>query len=111
MREREVRYYSDFTDDFDLYGPLSLSSKLPAYTDRFSFNTANSGVDILGVHFGSIEAAALMAHFDDSPDAVKCQTKIVIHSQLLTTNTRHYIYDYIPHTQVGKPVCLQPTQN
>lgn len=66
-----------FQDDFKRYGPLSLSAQAPAYTDRFTFDAANSGVDILGVRFGSIEAAALMAHFDDSQEAVKCQNKIV----------------------------------
>jgi ADP-ribosylglycohydrolase len=68
----------NFTNDFDLYGPLSLSSKLPAYTDRFSFNTASSGVDILGVHFGSIDAACLMALFDDSRKAAQYQAKIIV---------------------------------
>ena len=68
----------NFTNDFDLYGPVSLSSKLPAYTDRFSFNTASSGIDILGVHFGSIEAATLMAHFDDSRKAAQYQAKIIV---------------------------------
>ena len=66
----------NFTDDFNLYGPLSLSAQLPAYTDRFTFS-ANSGVDILGVHFGNIEAATLMAKFDDSNDAARNQAKII----------------------------------
>lgn len=68
----------NFTDDFNIYGPLSLSAQLPAYADRFTFNTASSGVDILGVHFASIDAAALMAKFDDSRDAAKDQAKIIV---------------------------------
>ena len=68
----------NFTDDFDIYGSLALSAKLPAYTDRFTFNAANRGVDILGVHFGNIDAACLMAHFDDSNDAAKNQAKIIV---------------------------------
>ena len=68
----------NFTDDFDIYGPLSLSAQLPAYADRFTFNAASSGIDILGVHFGNIEAACLMALFDDSRDAAKNQAKIII---------------------------------
>ena len=72
-----LRDEAHFQDDFEIYGPLSLSAQIPAYTDRFTCDAANSVVDILGVRFGSIEAAALMAHFDDSQDAVKCQTKIV----------------------------------
>ena len=68
----------NFTDDFNLYGPLSPSSKLPAYTDRFIFNDASSDIDILGVHFGSIEAACLMAHFDDSRKAAQDQAKIIV---------------------------------
>ena len=65
-----------FQDDFDLYGPLSISAPIPAYTDRFTSN-AKESVDVLGVHFGDIEAACLMAHFDDSPKAAKDQAKIV----------------------------------
>ena len=65
-----------FQEDFDLYGPLSISAPMPAYTDRFTSN-AKESVDILGVHFGDIEAACLMAHFDDSPKAAKDQAKIV----------------------------------
>ena len=68
----------NFTDDFDLYGPLSTSAQQPAYTDRFTFNAASSGVDILGVHFSSIDAACLMAHFDDSRKAEQDQTKIIV---------------------------------
>ena len=66
-----------FQDDFDLYGPLSMHSPIPDYTDRFNSSTA-SGIDILGVHFGCIEAAALMAHFNDSREAAKNQADIVI---------------------------------
>ena len=65
-----------FQDDFDLYGSLSISAPIPAYTDRFTSDDKES-VDILGVHFGDIEAACLMAHFDDSPKAAQCQAKIV----------------------------------
>lgn len=67
-----------FQDDFNLYGPLSTSAQSPAYTDRFTFNSVSSGIDILGVHFGNIDAACLMAHFDDSREAAKAQAKIVI---------------------------------
>lgn len=65
-----------FQDDFDLYGSLSISAPIPAYTDRFTADDKKS-VDVLGVHFGDIEAACLMAHFDDSPKAAQCQAKIV----------------------------------
>ena len=66
-----------FQDDFELYGPLSLTAQIPAYTDRFVSHTHSEGIDIAGTHFGSIEVAMLMARFDDSPDAAKCQEKIV----------------------------------
>ena len=66
-----------FKDDFDLFGPLSMHSPIPDYTDRFNPASAG-GIDILGVHFGSIEAAALMAHFNDSREAAKNQADIVI---------------------------------
>ena len=65
-----------FQEDFDIYGPLSISAPMPAYIDRFTTN-ASDAVDILGVHFGNIEAACLMAHFDDSPKAAQCQAKII----------------------------------
>ena len=65
-----------FQDDFDLYGSLSISALIPAYTDRFTADDKES-IDVLGVHFGDIEAAALMAQFDDSPAAVNDQAKIV----------------------------------
>ena len=68
----------NFTDDFDIYGPLSMSAQQPEYTDRFTFNAASSGVDILGVHFGNIDAACLMAHFDDSRKAAQYQAKIIV---------------------------------
>lgn len=67
-----------FQDDFELYGPLSMHSTIPAYADRFAIDATTGGIDILGVHFGSIEAAALMAHFDDSREAAKNQAEILV---------------------------------
>ena len=67
-----------FQDDFERYGPLSLHAPTPVYADRFNTaNAAAAGINILGVSFGSIEAAALMAHFDDSRAAAKLQAAIV----------------------------------
>ena len=67
-----------FQDDFDIYGPLSVASEIPPYTDRFTISAPGDGIDIAGVHFGNIDAAALMAHFDDSRKAAQDQTKIVV---------------------------------
>ena len=66
-----------FKPDFELYGPLSLSAPQPASTDSLTPNATSSGIDILGVHFDSIESAELMAKFDDSRKAAQYQAKIV----------------------------------
>ena len=84
-----------FQDDFDLYGPLSLSAETPAYKDRFNLNSISGGIDILGVHFGSIEAASLMAHFDDSPEAAKEQAKIIVPENGYLNNPKHIISDFL----------------
>ena len=94
----------NFTNDFDLYGPLSLSAIPPKYTDRFTFNAASSGVDILGVHFASIEAAALMAQFDDSRDAAKNQAKIIAPENGYLNNPDLIKSDFMTHRYSAPPI-------
>ena len=89
-----LRDEAHFQDDFELYGSLSLSSQVPVYTDRFTSDDS-IGIDIAGIHFGSIEAAALMAHFDDSPDAVKNQTMIVAPENGYLNNPRLIENDFL----------------
>lgn len=97
-----LRDEAHFQDDFALYGPLSLSAGTPAYTDRFSLNTICSGIDVLGVRFGSIDAAALMAQFDDSPEAAKEQAKIIVPENGYLNNPNHIISDFLTH-RYGTP--------
>ena len=92
-----LRDEAHFQDDFALYGPLSLSAGTPTYTDRFSLNTICSGIDVLGVRFGSIDAAALMAQFDDSPEAAKEQAKIIAPENGYLNNPNHIISDFLTH--------------
>ena len=92
-----LRDEAHFQDDFALYGPLSLSAGSHAYTDRFSLNTICSGIDVLGVRFGSIDAAALMAQFDDSPEAAKEQAKIIAPENGYLNNPNHIISDFLTH--------------
>ena len=89
-----LRDEAHFQDDFELYGPLSVSSQIPAYIDRFTSDDS-IGIDIAGVHFGSIEAAALMAHFDDSPDAAKNQAMIVVPENGYLNNPRLIENDFM----------------
>ena len=97
-----LRDEAHFQDDFALYGPLSLTAGTPTYTDRFNLNTICSGIDILGVRFGNIEAAALMAHFDDSPDAAKEQAKIIVPENGYLNNPNHIVSDFLTH-RYGTP--------
>ena len=97
-----LRDEAHFQDDFALYGPLSLTAGTPAYTDRFCLNTISSGIDILGLHFGNIEAAALMAHFDDSPEAAKEQAKIIVPENGYLNNPNHIVSDFLTH-RYGSP--------
>ena len=97
-----LRDEAHFQDDFALYGPLSLTAGTPAYTDRFNLNTICSGIDILGVRFGNIEAAALMAHFDDSPEAAKEQAKIIAPENGYLNNPNHIVSDFLTH-RYGTP--------
>ena len=97
-----LRDEAHFQDDFALYGPLSLSAGTPAYTDRFSLNTICSGIDVLGVRFGSIDAAALMAQFDDSPEAAKEQAKIIVPENGYLNNPNHIVSDFLTH-RYGTP--------
>ena len=92
-----LRDEAHFQDDFALYGPLSLSAGTPTYTNRFSLNTICSGIDVLGVRFGSIDAAALMAQFDDSPEAAKEQAKIIAPENGYLNNPNHIISDFLTH--------------
>ena len=92
-----LRDEAHFQDDFALYGPLSLSAGSHAYTDRFCLNTICSGIDVLGVRFGSIDAAALMAHFDDSPEAAREQAKIIAPENGYLNNPNHIISDFLTH--------------
>ena len=97
-----LRDEAHFQDDFALYGPLSLTAGTPAYTDRFNLNTICSGIDFLGVRFGNIEAAALMAHFDDSPEAAKEQAKIIAPENGYLNNPNHIVSDFLTH-RYGTP--------
>ena len=90
-----------FQEDFDLYGPLSISAPMPTYIDRFTTN-ASDAVDILGVHFGNIETACLMAHFDDSPDAAKQQAKIIAPENGYLNNSKLIESDFLTH-RYGAP--------
>lgn len=89
-----LRDEAHFQDDFELYGPLSISSQIPEYTDRFT-SEDSIGIDIAGIHFGSIEAALLMAHFDDSSDAGKAQAKIVAPENGYLNNPKHIENDFL----------------
>lgn len=100
--KRAFRDHVRFQDDFALYGPLSLSAGTPTYTNRFSLNTICSGIDVLGVRFGSIDAAALMAQFDDSPEAAKEQAKIIVPENGYLNNPNHIISDFLTH-RYGTP--------
>ena len=97
-----LRDEAHFQEDFALYGPLSLTARTPAYTDRFCLNTISSGIDVLGVRFGNIEAAALMAHFDDSPEAAKEQAKIIVPENGYLNNPNHIVSDFLTH-RYGSP--------
>lgn len=92
-----LRDEAHFQDDFALYGPLSLSAGTPIYTNRFSLNTICSGINVLGVRFGNVEAAALMAQFDDSPEAAKEQAKIIAPENGYLNNPNHIISDFLTH--------------
>ena len=73
-----LRDEARFQDDFMLYGPLSITAPIPAYTDRFSLSSPSAGIDIAGIHFPNIDTAMLMALFDDSREAARIQSKIII---------------------------------
>lgn len=97
-----LRDEAHFQDDFALYGPLSLSAATHAYTNRFYLNTICSGINVLGVRFGNVEAAALMAQFDDSPEAAKEQAKIIAPENGYLNNPNHIVSDFLTH-RYGTP--------
>ena len=75
--KRAFRDHVSFREDFDLYGPLSISASHVQYTDRLQLKSKVDSIDILGQHFSNIEVPYLMAAFNDSRDAQKVQQTIL----------------------------------
>ena len=75
--KRAFRDHVSFREDFDLYGPLSISASHVPYTDRLQLKSKVDSIDILGQHFSNIEVPYLMAAFNDSRDAQKVQQTIL----------------------------------
>ena len=75
--KRVFRDHVSFREDFDLYGPLSISASHVPYTDRLQLKSKIDSIDILGQHFSNIEVPYLMAAFNDSRDAQKVQQTIL----------------------------------
>ena len=75
--KRAFRDHVSFREDFDLYGPLSISASHVQYTDRLQLKSKVDSIDILGQHFSNIEVPYLMAAFNDSRDAQKIQQTIL----------------------------------
>ena len=75
--KRAFRDHVSFREDFDLYGPLSISASHVPYTDRLQLKSKVDSIDILGQHFSNIEVPYLMAAFNDSRDAQKIQQTIL----------------------------------
>ena len=84
-----------FQEDFNLYGPLCIStSKLP-YRDRLQLKTRTDSIDILGLHFSDIEVPYLLAAFDDSRDALKTQQAILTPEKGYLNNPQRIRRDFL----------------
>ena len=84
-----------FQEDFNLYGPLCISTSELPYRDRLQLKTRTDSIDILGLHFSDIEVPYLLAAFDDSRDALKTQQAILTPEKGYLNNPQRIRRDFL----------------
>ena len=84
-----------FQEDFNLYGPLCISTSEQPYRDRLQLKTRTDSIDILGLHFSDIEVPYLLAAFDDSRDALKTQQAILTPEKGYLNNPQRIRRDFL----------------